>query len=415
MKINVRGMLKDIFGKNEKEKFKRVNIFKMLNDTTSAFYNWNGRLYDSNIARTAIGTNARNSAKLNPKHIRCLEKEKGEREIEISPNRNISRILIKPNKYMSMFDFIQKMRTQLEINNNAFAYIDRDKNIAGMNGILGIYPLNASEVELYEDEQGNLYIKFYFRNGQTHFAAYKDIIHIRKHYNENDFWGESNAKILNPTLDVITNTNQGIKNAIRNTAFIRGILEFKSVLQPDDIEKNVKEFSERYLDINNNKDGIAYTDPRYTFHETKTEPYVPNKAQMDYSKEEMYEYFNINKNIIQGSFTDEEWIAYFETTIEPFAIQMSQEFTSKVFTATELTYGNEIIFEANRLANASNSTKITICEKLGHLFTINEQREIWNRGPVPGGDKRLQSLNYVNADKADEYQINKTEEGKNNE
>ena len=159
----------------------------------------------------------------------------------------------------------------------------------------------------------------------------------------------------------------------------------------------------------NNKDGIAYTDPRYSFHETKQDPYIPNKAQMDYSKQELYEYFNTNEKIIKGNYTEEEWIAYFETTIEPFSIQMSQEMTRKIFTPTELTYGNEIILEANRLANASNDTKITICKDLGHLFTINEQREIWNRGPVPDGDRRLQSLNYVNADKADEYQLNKEE------
>lgn len=407
MKQKTRDMLSSIFGKN-KPKYKQIQVFKMLNDSSSAFYMWNGKIYDNNIARTAIGTNGINAAKLNPKHVRRVEND-----IKVSPNKNMERLLKSPNKYMTMFDFLQKMMIQREENNNAFAYIDRDENVPGMDGILGIYPLNSSAVELYEDEKQNLYIKFRFRNGETKFAAYKDIIHIRKHYNEDDFWGASNSKILNESLDVINSTSQGIKNAIKNTAFIRGILEFSQVLQPEDVEKNVKEFSERYLDINNNEEGIAYTDPRYKFHETKSEPYVPNKAQMDYSKQELYEYFNTNEKIIKGNYSDEEWIAYFETTIEPFAIQMSQEFTRKVFTATELTYGNEIIFEANRLANASNSTKITICEKLGHLFTINEQREIWNRGPVPGGDKRLQSLNYVNAEKADDYQLNKKEENKN--
>lgn len=398
--MNIRNMFKDIFKpKENKPKYKYLNAYTMLNNSSSAFYNWSGKIFDNNVARTAIGTNGINAAKLNPKHIRIQENA-----INVSPNTNISRILKTPNKFMTMFDFLQKMMIQREENNNAFAYIDRDKNVPGMNGILGIYPLNCSSVELYEDENGDLYIEFRFRNGKTHFAPYRDVIHIRKHFNENDFWGESNSRVLNPTLEVINTTSQGIKNAIKNTAFIRGILEFKNVLQPDDVDKNVKEFSERYLSINN-EDGIAYTDPRYSFHETKSEPYVPNKAQMDYSKQELYEYFNTNEKIIKGNFTEEEWIAYYETTIEPFSIQMSQEFTRKIFTPTELTYGNEIIFEANRLANASNNTKITICEKLGHLFTINEQREIWNRGPVPDGDKRLQSLNYVNADKADDYQL----------
>lgn len=409
MKFKLRSMFSNIFGKenkNNKGYKKVIKTLKMLNSSDSIFYNWNGKMYDNNIIRTAIGTNGIHAGKLNPKHIR-----NDGVEIKVNPNSNISKLLKRPNKYMTMFDFIQKMMIQKEINNNAFAYIDRDKNVPGMNGIKGIYPLNSQSVDALEDEDGNIYLKFVFRNGQYKVAPYEDVIHIRKHFSEDDFWGESNRRPLSESLEVASSTNQGIKNAIKNTAFIRGILEFAQVLQQEDIDKNVKEFSEAYLNISNNDTGIAYTDPRYKFHELKSEPFVPNKAQMDYTKQEIYEYFNTNENIIRGKFSDEDWISYFETTIEPFAIQMSQEFSEKVFTVTEKNYGNEIIFEANRLANASNSTKIQICKELKHLFTINEQREMWNRGPVPDGDKRLQSLNDVNANKADEYQLGKNEEG----
>lgn len=404
--MKIRSMFSNIFGKENNDSKKVVTVFKMLNDTGATFYNWNGKLYDNSIIRTAIGTNGIHAGKLNPKHVRILEND-----IQVSPNNNIKNILKKPNKYMTMYDFIQKMMIQRESNNNSFAYIDRDKNVPGMNGIKGIYPLNFSSIELLEDDDGNLFCKFRFRNGQYKIVPYEDVIHIRKHFNEDDFWGESNKIALNDNLNVISTTKQGIKNAIKNTAFIRGILEFKQVLQQEDIDKQVKDFSESYLDIEKNDKGIAYTDPRYQFHEIKSEPFVPNKAQMDSTKQEIYEYFNTNEKIIKGCFTDEEWIAYFETTIEPFAIQMSQEFTNKIFSVTERAYGNEIIFEANRLANASNSTKIQICKELRHLFTINEQREMWNRGPVPDGDKRLQSLNDVNANIADEYQLGKDEGG----
>ena len=326
------------------------------------------------------------------------------------PNDNIKRLLKRPNKYMNMFDFNYKMMVQRELNNNAFAYIDRDKNIPGMLGIKGIYPLPSSRVEVLEDEEDNIYLKFIFKNGLYKIAPYEDVIHIRKHFNENDFWGESNKKTLNSKLETQITTEQGIQNAIKNTAFIRGILQFKQVLQQEDIDKNVQDFSERYLDVTNNKKGIAYTDPRYEFQETKSEPFVPNKSQMDYTKQEIYEYFNINEDIIRAKYSEEEWTAYYEGTIEPYAIQSSLEWTEKVFTPTERAYGNEIIFEANRLANASNNTKITICKELKHLFTVNEQREIWNMAPVPGGDKRLQSLNDVDAEKANEYQLGKKEE-----
>lgn len=405
--MSVRSMITNIFGKEEKN-HKTLHVFKTLNDENTTFYNWNGKLYDNSTIRTAVGTNATHAGKLNPKHVRYTKEE-----VIVSPNDNILHLLKRPNKYMNMFDYNYKMMTQRDLNNNAFAYIDRDKNVPGMLGVKGIYPLDASRVEVLEDEENNIYLKFIFKNGLYKIAPYTDVIHIRKHFNDNDFWGASNKKTLIPKLETQTTTEQGIQNAIRNTAFIRGILEFKQVLQQEDIDKNVSDFSERYLDISNNKKGIAYTDPRYQFHETKSEPFVPNKSQMDYTKQEIYEYFNTNENIIRGKYTESEWTAYFETAIEPYAIQSSLEWTEKLFTPTERAYGNEIIFEANRLANASNQTKITICKDLKHLFTVNEQREIWNRGPVPGGDKRLQSLNDVDANKANEYQLGKKEENSN--
>jgi len=47
------------------------------------------------------------------------------------------------------------------------------------------------------------------------------------------------------------------------------------------------------------------------------------------------------------------------------------------------------------------------------LFTINQALEILNLPPVEDGDKRLQTLNVVNAEKADQYQLN--EQGGNNQ
>ena len=236
--MNVRSMFTNIFGKEQKQ-YKTINTFKMLNGDNETFYNWNGKLYDSSSIRTAVGTNATHAGKLNPKHIRYTNGE-----VKVSPVDNIKHLLKRPNQYMNMFDFNYKMMIQRELNNNAFAYIDRDKNVPGMLGIRGIYPLEASRVEVLEDDENNIYLKFIFRNGLYKIAPYGDVIHIRKHFNDNDFWGESNTKALNPKLETQNITEQGIQNAVKNTAFIRGILQFKQVLQQEDIDKNVNDFSE---------------------------------------------------------------------------------------------------------------------------------------------------------------------------
>ena len=85
--MKVRSMISNIFG-NKKIKYKSIDIFKLLNDSSSAFYTWNGKLYDNNTVRTAIGTNGINAGKLNPKHVRRYDEE-----IKVSPNRNLERIL----------------------------------------------------------------------------------------------------------------------------------------------------------------------------------------------------------------------------------------------------------------------------------------------------------------------------------
>ncbi len=93
--------------------------------------------------------------------------------------------------------------------------------------------------------------------------------------------------------------------------------------------------------------------------------------------------------------------------LEPIALQLSLELTSKVFTPREQGFGNMIIYESQRLQYASAQSKVNIIKELlpYGLFTINEAREILNLPAVEGGDKRLQTLNVVSADKADQYQL----------
>lgn len=65
---------------------------------------------------------------------------------------------------------------------------------------------------------------------------------------------------------------------------------------------------------------------------------------------------------------------------------------------------NKIIFEASRLEYASNKTKIEIARYMNNYLTINEIREIFGLNPVEDGDVRLQDLNHISSDIADDYQ-----------
>jgi HK97 family phage portal protein len=177
------------------------------------------------------------------------------------------------------------------------------------------------------------------------------------------------------------------------------------MLKDTDIKAQKEKFVADYLDISNNG-GIAALDAKADYIPLDNDPKIINAPQMDLIEQKIYKYYGVSKEIIMSNYNEDQWNAFYESTIEPLAVQLSLEFTNKVFTEREKDFGNEIIFESNRLQYASNTTKTTLIQQLMPLgvLTVNEAREILNMAPVEGGDVRLQSLNFVNAMKADAYQ-----------
>lgn len=407
------GLFSKLFGRadNSESTPRGSTVVEYQSGGISDLADWNGNIYDSDIARSAIWTNAKNAGKLNPKHIR----RSGDK-YDVFPVPKVKRMLTRPNPYMSMSVFINKMVTQCLKKNNAFALIKFD-----MDGwVEGLFPITYNRVEAVESH-GFYFVKFYLADGKTLTAPYSELIHLRIHFDEKDLFGESNRKALSTIMDVVSTTDKGIVNAIRKSAIIRWILKFQNVLNPTDKQQQIDDFVKNYLTIENSG-GAAATDPRYEAVQVKPENYVPNAAQMDRAKERIYSYFGVSESIIQSKFTEDEWNAYYENTIEPFAIQLSEEFTEKVFTQKEREFGNEIIFEANRLQYASTNTKIAVGRFLTDIggASLDQILEIFNMAPLGGeeGARRVQTLNMVNAAKADQYQLgekSKEREEKDNE
>lgn len=386
------GLLGRIFNKDGNNN--QVTNVKGINQPDTTFRDWNGGLYDSDIAKSAIHTNASNIAKLNPKHIRRT----GDTVIH-SPDRRIEKMLKYPNPYMNMYDFLYKVGSHREEKDNAFIYYNKEN--------FELYPISASLLELVETSNGNLFVRFHFRNGKKITIPFEDLIIIRKHFNSKDMFGD-NGNALKTTMEVIDTTDQGIVKAVKRSAALRGILKWKSVLRKEDIKQQTDDFVNDYLNINNDG-GVASVDPRFDFEQLNNQSYVPNKAQIDSSKERIYSYFGTNEKIIQSKFSEEEWNAYYENTIEPVAIQLSLEFSNKIFSDNKQGHGNEIIFESNRLQYASNTTKVAVSKLLTDIgaASLDQILEIFNMAPIGGeeGKRRVQTLNMVNAKEADKYQV----------
>ncbi|WP_196606504.1 phage portal protein [Pectinatus frisingensis] len=396
MKINFRSMFNTIFNRPDNSiDTIPYQQYKLLNYYDNYFTPYDGNAYDDATVRTCIDAVARNAAKLKPTHYR----NQGGKATKTDDTLD-SLLSTRPNEYMSTYDFLYKIVSQLYSYNNAFVYIRTDN--AG--NILGLYPLNYDDVTLRE-ANNQLYLQFDFLQAGQITVPYTSLIHLRKHFNRGDFFGESNERPLKSPLNILNSVKQGLENLVKNSTKLRGWVSVNGNIRPEDIDETQKDFSNKFLSTSTGT-GVAVLDKKYEYHQLTSDIQTADHTQMGFAREDIYRYFGLSESIVTNTYTEAEWTAFYQSVIEPLAIQLSQEFTAKLFTEREKGYGNEIKFTSNRLDYASTQSKVNIVNTLlpQGIITINEAREVFGFSDIENGDKRLVSLNFVNADKQDIYQ-----------
>ena len=371
-----------------KNKVVTITSYKLITESGSGFFNYDGKLYQSDIVRACIRPKAQAVGKIIGKHIR--EDPAG---LKINPEPYIKFLLEEPNPYMTGQMLHEKMTIQLMLNNNAFAHIQRDEN----GYPVAIYPIPANAVEAIQDENFNLYLKFQMANGRSYIFKYSDIIHLRRDFNSNDIFGDNPATALTQLMEIVTTTDQGIINAIKNSNVIKWLLKFYTTLKPEDIKKQTKQFVDDFLKIEDATDGssagAAATDAKFDAQQVTPNDYVPNASLVDKTIDRIYNFFNTNKNIIQSSFNEDGWISYYEAEIEPVVMQLSGEYTRKIFSRRERGFGNKIVFESTNLSFASMQTKLGLVQFVDRgIMNPNEVREILNLAPIAEGDVYVRRL-----------------------
>lgn len=367
------------------EKPTEQNRLAMVTTWGEQYYSWNGRLYESDIVRACIRPKVKAIGKLIGKHIR----EDPRNGLKVNPEPYIRFLLQEPNQYMTGQQFQEKMANQLCLNNNAFALIVRDANGYPES----IYPIPCAAVEAVYDKKGEMFLRFTYRNGNIATFAYADIIHLRQDYNEKDIFGSSPAPALAQLMECVGYIDQGIVKAIKNSGLIRWLLTFATPMRSEDLKRNVKEFVDNYLSVESETFGAAGVDSKAKATQIEPKDYVPNAAQTDRITERIYSFFNTNKKIVQSSWTEDEWTAYYEAEVEPLAIQFSDVYTMRLFTRRERGCGNRIVFEASNLMCASLSTKLAFQSMVDRgAMTPNEWRSTMNLAPIEGGDQPIRRL-----------------------
>lgn len=373
------GLFESIFKKQKIEKHV-MNYFKSLTAYNPAFTSFEGGVYEMELTRAAIHSFANQVSKLKP-------------EINGASYKNLERKLqTQPNPFMDTSKFLYRLATIYSVNNTAFiAPIFADD----LDTIVGYYPLLPDMCEVMELD-GVSYLRYRFGTGEVAAVEFSRAGIITQFQYEDDFFGEDN-RALTPTMQLIHTQNQGIVEGVKNSAAIRFLAKLASTIRPEDLEKERERFVKSNLSTSNNG-GVMIIDGKYaSVEKIDSSQFIVDPQQMQLIQENVYSYFGVNAAILQNKFTEDEWNAFYEGKIEPFAIQASLALTNMTFTDHEKAFGNEIILTANRLQYASNATKLNIVTQLFDrgFITHNEGLEIFNMAPIEDGDKHYIRKEYT--------------------
>lgn len=367
---------------------KRIAGVELMTQVGNNYVSWNGTVYNSDIVRSCIRPKVKAVGKLVAKHLRETIEEDGSVDLKVNPSNAVRFLLDEPNPLMTGQMLQEKLATQLCLNSNAFALIVRDDYGTPME----IYPIAPRTAEAIYTDTGALLLKFTMPNNRIYTFPYEDIIHLRQDYNENDIFGTPIAPVLVPLLDVVTTTDQGVINAIKNSSVVRWLLKFTNSMRPDDMKSQAKQFAENFLATSEGT-GVAAVDAKADAVQINPHDYVPNAAVMDRTTKRIFDLFNTNAAIVSSNYTEEIYNSYFDAEVEPVLIQLGGEYTRKLFTRRERVFGNRIVFEASSWDSASISTKLNLMAMVDRgAMTPNEWRATFNLAPVPGGDNPIRRL-----------------------
>ena len=392
-----------------KKKVGLVDYYKVMSDLKLPFVPFGNSITNSDVVKICIDRIASQCAKLKGRYIKV-----DENGVQTEKKGDISFILkYKPNELMTPFQFLYKVVSLLLLNDNTFVYPLYDKETLRLKAL---YPLNPIMVEPFEDESHSYYLKFYFSDGSNYTLPYENIIHLKRFYDGNAFFGGSSSsgshEALLKTLKINDSLLQGVESGMLSSFQIKGLLKINGMLKESDKQKQIDEFNRAIKKANSDESAIVPVDAKAEYTPLNVEPKLVDDKTLDFLQSKILDYFGVSKAVFSGEYDENEFNAFYEATIEPLAIQLSETFSLGLLTNNELERGEEILFFSERLQYASWNTKVAAIEKLMGLgiMSLNESRALLGLEPIEGGNKRLQSLNYVDASKANKYQVDEEDE-----
>lgn len=379
------------------------------------FSQFGTNIYASDVVQQAIKCIVDEMKKLNPTHVRYKDND------PTPVKGNVQDVLDNPNDLMTTSEFLEKTMWLLLMNYNAFiiptyyTWID-DKTGAERRYYESLYPINPTQVDFIEDAAGRLFVKFWFRNGDTTTVAYDSIIHIKYNYSVNQYMGgnemgQPDHKPLLETLQLNKELLQGVAKAMKASYAVNGVIKYNTIMDDGKTDAALRDLE---IKLQKNVSGFLPLDMKADFTPLERKVALIDKPTLEFIDSKILRNWGVPLEILTGNYTKEQYEAFYQKTLEPLIVALTQSFTKKIFTRRERAYGNKIELYPKELIFMTVTQTLEMINMLsptGGMFE-NEKRVALGLRPLPELEgKRFMSLNWIDANNADQYQIGKTKSG----
>ena len=369
-------------------------------------------IYASDVVQQAIKCIVDEMKKLNPTHVRYKNSD----PVPVKDS-TVQDVLTEPNRLMTTSEFLEKVTWLLMLNYNAFIiptyYVWEDPESGATRRYYeNLFPINPTQVDFIEDASGRLYVTFMFWNGYKTTISYDDVIHIKYNYSVNQYMGgnimgQPDHEALLSTLDLNHTLLQGVAKAMKASYAVNAVVKYNTLMDEGKTKEALKELEQKLM---NNESGFLPLDLKSEFTPLEHKSQIVDEATLKFIDEKILRNFGVPLCILTGNYTKEQYEAFYQKTLEPLITSYSQAFTKKMFSSREKAFGNRIELYPKELIFLSMSQTlemIKILSPTGGMFE-NEKRVALGLRPLPELEgKRYMSLNWIDANNAEQYQVGK--------
>lgn len=399
------GWISNLF---KKEQPTQTTYAEVLSGQAPIFSQFGQNIYASDVIQQAISCIVNEMKKLQPQHIRL----NGNDVVPVNGS-SIQKVLDNPNPLMTTSEFIEKVTWLLFLNYNAFIiptyYEWKDEKGIVHRRYEGLYPILPSQVDFIEDASGRLYVKFRFNNGQEYTLKYSDVIHLKYRYSVNQYMGgnengEPDNEALLKTLNLNHQLLEGIAKGMKASYAVNAVVKYNTMLDTDKTEKAIKELEAK---LKKSESGFLPMDLRGEYIPIQKDLKLVDRDVLEFIDAKILRHYGVSLPILTGDYTQEQYQAFYQKTIEPFVIGFSQSFSKTLLTDREKGFKNKIKFYPEDLMFMNIKDVLEMIRLLGDSGGLyeNEKRVALGMRPLPElVGVRMQSLNYVNVEIANKYQ-----------